>query len=95
MRWYSKHQNDNEGYDHITTHEGHRFLARVNAKPSRGESEKAFLCKMWGGKGDTNHFTGGVRGFERTSMSTAIFIQVILHLQLNQKLLKSDKKKKR
>ena len=91
MRWYSKHQNDNEGYGHITTHEGHRFLAGVNAKQSRGKSEKAFLCKMLGDKGDTNHLTGGARGFERTS--TAIFIQVILHLQLNQKLLKSDKKR--
>ena len=71
-----KHQIENKGYGLITTDEGHRFLAGVSAKQAKGESEKAFLCKMWGGKGESTQLAGGTRGSDRTSMSTCIFIQV-------------------
>ena len=47
-----KHQIQNSGYGIITGDEGHRFLSNITVKQMKGESERALLCKMWGGKGD-------------------------------------------
>lgn len=69
------HQISNKGYGLITGDEGHRFLSSVNIKQNKGEAEKALLCKLWGGKGDTNALANGVRGFNSTSISAAVFIQ--------------------
>ena len=70
-----KHQIDNKGYGLITGDEGHRFLSSIALKQSKGESEKAFLCKLWGGRGDANVLANGIRGFNKTSMSACVFIQ--------------------
>ncbi|XP_045161986.2 uncharacterized protein LOC123526803 [Mercenaria mercenaria] len=70
-----KHQTDNKGYGIITGDEGHRFMSSITMKQSKGESEKALLCKLWGGRGDANVLANGVRGFDRTSMSACVFIQ--------------------
>lgn len=69
------HQIKNEGYGLITTDEGHRILASINAKQQRGESERSSLCKMWSGKGDHIELSTGSRGFQSTSMSICLFIQ--------------------
>ena len=70
-----KHQIDNKGYGLITGDEGQRFLSSISMKQSKGEAEKALLCQLWGGRGDSNLLANGSRGFDRTSMSTCIFIQ--------------------
>ena len=70
-----KHQKECAGYGLLTGDEGHRFLASVSLKQSKGEGERALLCKMWTGKGDTSQLSNGSRGFLRTSMSACIFIQ--------------------
>ena len=70
-----KHQVDNKGYGFITGDEGHRFVSSINMKQTKGEAEKAFLCKLWGGRGDANVLANGVRGFDKTSMSACLFIQ--------------------
>lgn len=70
-----KHQIENKGYGIITGDEGHRFVSSVSMKQSKGEAEKALLCKLWGGRGDSNILANGTRGFDKTSMSACIFIQ--------------------
>lgn len=70
-----KHQQDSKGYGLLTSDEGHRLLGQLRCKQAKGDSEVAFLCKMWGGKGDSSALSGGVRGFEKTSMSICAFIQ--------------------
>lgn len=70
-----RHQHDNKGYGLISTEEGSRFFAHVNAKQIRNEGERAILCKMWGGKGDLSILSDQERGFKTTSMSMAMFIQ--------------------
>lgn len=69
------HQIQNKGYGLITSDEGHQFISSFNVKQSKGEAEKSLLCKMWGGRGDTNTLVGGDRGFKSTSMSMCLFIQ--------------------
>ena len=69
------HQIKNKGVGIISSDEGHRFLSSVQAKQKNGESERAFLCKVWGGKGDYSTLSGGARGFEKTSLSMCILIQ--------------------
>ena len=66
---------ENGGYGLITSDEGHRFLAFINLKQSKGESERALLCKIWGGKGDRCALSAGERGFDKTSISICNFIQ--------------------
>ena len=39
------------GYGLITSDEGYRFLNSIQVKQKNGEAERAFLCKLWGGKG--------------------------------------------
>ncbi|XP_052098935.1 uncharacterized protein LOC127733660 [Mytilus californianus] len=70
-----RHQIASGGVGLITTDEGHRFLASVNAKQLKGESERSYLCKLWSGKGDFVDLSNGSRGFKRTSMSLCLFIQ--------------------
>ena len=69
------HQKKNRDYGLITGDEGHRFLSSIAYKQSKGEAERALLCKLWGGKGDSNVLSSGTRGFDRTSISSCIFIQ--------------------
>lgn len=69
------HQIKNEGYGLITTDEGHRIMASINAKQQRGESERSTLCTMWSGKGDHIELSTGCRGFQSTSMSICLYIQ--------------------
>lgn len=70
-----KQQQDSGGYGFIASDEGERFLSLVNQKQRQGESERALLCKMWQGKGDSTTLSTGTRGFSSTSMSTCILIQ--------------------
>ena len=71
-----KHQMDTNGYGLITSDEGHRFLSQLKSKITKGESDLPFLCKLWGGKGDSSTLSNGVRGFEKkTSMSICMAIQ--------------------
>ena len=70
-----KHQQESGGYGFITSDEGERFLALVNQKQRQGDSERALLCKMWTGKGDSATLSTGTRGFATTSMSACILIQ--------------------
>ena len=70
-----KHQIDNKGYGLITGDEGERFFSSITMKQSKGEAEKALLCQLWGGRGDTNQLVNGSRGFEKTSISACLFIQ--------------------
>lgn len=70
-----RHQISSEGVGLITSDEGHRFLASVNAKQLKGESERAFLCKLWSGKGDFVDLSSGSRGFKETSLSLCLYIQ--------------------
>ena len=69
------------GYAFITGDEGERFLATISQKQKQGEPGRALLCKMWTGKGDSTCLSSGKRGFDKTSMSTCIFLQphVVLH----------------
>jgi hypothetical protein len=69
------------GYAFITGDEGERFIATISQKQKQGEPERALLCKMWTGKGDSTCLSSGKRGFDKTSMSTCIFLQpyVVLH----------------
>lgn len=76
-----KNQSENGGYGLITGDEGERFLCSVNNKQKQGESERALLCKMWNGKGDTSTLSYGNRGFDKTSMSACIFIQPYTFIQ--------------
>ena len=68
-------------YAFITGDDGERFLATISQKQKQEEPEKALLCKMWTGKGDSTCLSSGKRGFDKTSMSTCIFLQphVVLH----------------
>lgn len=70
-----RHQIASGGVGLITSDEGHRFLASVNAKQLKGESERAYLCKLWSGKGDFVDLSSGSRGFKETSISLCLFIQ--------------------
>ena len=70
-----KLQTDNGGYGLITGDEGERFLSTITQKQKQGESERALLCKMWNGKGDSSMLSSGARGFSKTSMSAYILIQ--------------------
>jgi hypothetical protein len=70
-----KNQLMNNGYGMITSDEGHRFLSSVNAKQTKGESERSNLCKMWGGRGDFTELASGSRGFKKTSLSILLYIQ--------------------
>ena len=69
-----KHQIENCGYGLITSDEGHRFLSSIQNKQGKGEGEKAFLCKLWNGKGDSTSLSNGTRGFKETSLSSFIMI---------------------
>ena len=85
-----KHQIDNQGYGLITSDEGHRFLSQLKSKIAKGESDLPFLCKLWGGKGDSSTLSSGVRGFEKTSMSISMAIQPDPLLHELQFLMKND-----
>ena len=50
-------------------------------KQSKDEAEKALLCRLWGGRGDTNLSANCIHGFDRTSMSTCVFIQPVCFLK--------------
>ncbi|XP_074655733.1 uncharacterized protein LOC141909242 [Tubulanus polymorphus] len=70
-----KHQALNTGYGLITSDEGGRLLKAINIKQKNGETERALLCKMWGGRGDTSTLSNGQRGFNKTSMSMNVMVQ--------------------
>ena len=72
---FQNNQIKSNGYGMITSDEGHRFLNSIQVKQKNGEAERAFLCKLWGGKGDFTTLCTGNRGFERTSMSLCLLIQ--------------------
>jgi hypothetical protein len=69
------HQQENEGYAILTSDEGGRLLSSINYKQSKGESEKALLCKMWGGHGDRTTLLNGERGFKSTFLSVLCYVQ--------------------
>lgn len=69
------HQKENNGYGIISTDEGNRFLNNLRAKQAKGESDVPFLCKLWGGKGDSTTLATGKRGFAKSSISLNIAIQ--------------------
>lgn len=69
------HQKENGCSGLITSDEGHRILAQINSKQSKNEAEWALLCKLWGGRGDKSLLLEKSRGFEKTSMSMALFLQ--------------------
>ena len=56
-----KRQIDSKCYEVITWDEGHKFLSSISPKRSTGESEKAFLCKLWGDRGDGNVLANDIR----------------------------------
>jgi hypothetical protein len=64
-----EHQRKNDGYSLITTDEGHRLIASIQQKQAKGDSERALLCKFWGGVGDSVALLAGNRGLNQTSMS--------------------------
>ena len=84
------HQAASKGWGLITSDEGHRILASWRNKQQKGESENAFLCKLWMGKGDTSTLSTGNRGFQKTSMSVWLAIQPDPLLQELQYFLSSD-----
>ena len=70
-----RHQADSGGYGLITSDEGHRLLAAINAKQNRSEGEGALLSKMWSGKGDMATLSDQDTGFNKTSMSMCVLVQ--------------------
>ena len=66
---------ESEGRAILVSDEGHRVLAAINAKQGRSEAERAFLNKMWGGKGDSTVLLEKARGFKTTSFSMILYIQ--------------------
>ena len=69
------HQATTKGYGIITSDEGSRILTPIRQRNAKGEPDVAFLCKMWGGVGDSSTLMGGHRGCDKTSMSMWLAIQ--------------------
>ena len=69
------HQIKTKGYGIITSDEGNRILTPIKQRNAKGEPDVAFLCKLWGGVGDTSTLSNGQRGFDSTSMSMWLAIQ--------------------
>ena len=71
-----KHQIASKGYGFgLSSDEGHRILSSKNMKQMKGEAERAAICRMWNGKGDSIELSGGSRSFKSTSMSMCLYIQ--------------------
>jgi hypothetical protein len=71
-----EHQRKNDGYGLITTDEGHRLIASIQQKQAKEDSERALLCKFWGGIGDSVALLAGNRGFNQTSMSICCYNRI-------------------
>lgn len=59
----------------LTSDEGQRLLAAINAKQQRSEGERALLNKLWGGQGDCTVLVEKDRGVKKSSFSMIVFIQ--------------------
>ena len=46
-----------------------------NMKQMKDEAERAAICRMWNGKGDSIELSGGSRSFKSTSISMCLYIQ--------------------
>lgn len=71
-----KHQIASKGYGFLSSDEGHRVLSSINMKQRKGEAERAAICRMWNGKGDSIELSGGSRSFKSTSISMCLSIQL-------------------
>ena len=70
-----RQQGETGGRALLTSDEGQRLLAAMNAKQMRSEGERALLNKLWGGQGDSTVLLEKDRGMKKSSFSMVIFIQ--------------------
>lgn len=71
-----KHQIASKGYGFLSSDEGHRILSSINMKQMKGEAERAAICRMWNGKGDSIELSGGSKNFKSTSITMCLSIQL-------------------
>lgn len=64
-----------EGFGLIASEEGSRVLSSIEGKQVKYEGERAFLCKSWGGKGDSMKLREKDRGYPATSLCLLLLIQ--------------------
>ena len=70
-----RQQGETGGRALLTSDEGQRLLAAMNAKQMRSEGERALLNKLWGGQGDCTVLLEKDRGMKKSSFSMIIFVQ--------------------
>lgn len=64
-----------DGYAIIASEEGGRILQGIQAKQAKMEGERQFLCKSWGGTGDSTTLRDKDRGYTSTSLCMLLMIQ--------------------
>jgi len=72
---FQRHQSENKGYGLLTSGEGQKFLASIHAKLAKNEGEESRLNSVWDGVGDETLLKDGTRGYDKTAVSMAMFIQ--------------------
>ena len=70
-----RQQGETAGRALLTSDEGQRLLAAMNAKQMRSEGERALLNKLSGGQGDSTVLLEKDRGMKKSSFSMIIFVQ--------------------